>query len=44
VVSTCSVWGGILVGLTGFIMQRRKRKKQKDIPVYSASRNSEEGV
>lgn len=43
IMSTSSIWGVLLVGLIGFLWSYKKRanKLEKEIPVYSASRNDE---
>ena len=43
IMSTSSIWGVLLVGIIGFLWSRKKRsnKLEKEIPVYSASRNEE---
>lgn len=46
IMSTSSIWGVLLVGIIGFLWSRKKRsnKLEKEIPVYSASRNEEKEV
>ena len=43
IMSTSSIWGVLHVGLIGFFRSYKKRseKLEKEIPVYSASRNEE---
>ena len=43
IMSTSSIWGVLLVGIIGFLWNYKKQsnKLEKEIPVYSASRNDE---